>query len=456
MARAFEHGVLLAHTYEKEKPVPNPKGWWVSEKLDGVRAYWNGENFYTRSGTLIHAPKFFKQGLPSAGNHLDGELWLGRGQFEACAGIVRTTTGAAVKSEQWRKLRYLIFDAPIVGGKADLPFEERHAFGEQVASSAPFAVAVGVRKCLGKAHMQQLLKAVVGNGGEGLMLRKPSSSYERTRSHALLKVKTFFDAEAKVVGHSKDATTGCLLGALECEMPGSGARFKIGTGFSKADRVWTTAKKQWPVGTVVTYKYQNLTEANSVPRFSTYLRIRSDKSWAEVVADALQQDQQDVLDHDDDGAMLSGQALERMPSLMMSNPVDDNPAEERETELSSPANGSSGGGGGGGGSTDTATGAKEKGSGEVEDEGELERTASAGILFTDGAVVHGGGVDESSSSPFTSTSSNTSFSSSSSTNVNKMKRAAAAAAAADTEDGDEAATGAVPSPKEASAAKKRK
>lgn len=285
LARAYQLGVLLAHAYDKEKPPPNPKGWWVSEKLDGVRAYWNGEDFFSRTGNIYAVPDFFKEGLPK-NHHLDGELWLGREQFEACVGIVRTTKQSAHNSEDWRRIKYVVFDAPVIQGRVDVPYEERHAACERIAASAPFASAVKIRKCTGKAHMQELLDEVVGLGGEGLMLREPGSLYERTRSHSLLKVKTFLDAEAIVIGHSKDKKLEGCMGALECEMPVTGVRFKIGSGFKMDERPMRKAKKQWPAGTVVSYKYQGLTTANSKPRFPSYVRMCTDKSWDEVVMDA--------------------------------------------------------------------------------------------------------------------------------------------------------------------------
>ena len=284
LARAYQSGVLLAHSYEKENPPPNPKGWWVSEKLDGVRAYWNGQDFFSRAGNKYEVPDFFKEGLPSD-HHLDGELWLGREQFEACVGIVRTTKHSAQNLEDWKKVKYLVFDAPVIQGKVDVRYEERHAACERITASAPYASAVEIQKCNGKTHMEELLSDITNNGGEGIMLREPGSLYERTRSHSLLKVKLFFDAEAIVVGHSKDKKLEGCMGALECEMPVTGIQFKIGSGFKLDERPMQKAKKQWPVGTVVSYKYQGLTNANSKPRFPSYLRIRTDKTWDEVIKD---------------------------------------------------------------------------------------------------------------------------------------------------------------------------
>ena len=345
LSRAFESGVLLAHTYEKEKPPPNPKGWWISGKLDGVRAYWNGADFFTRTGTRIHAPGFFKEGLP-ANVHLDGELWKGREAFGACVGIVRSTD-ASGRAEEWRDMKYIMFDAPVVDGKVDVPYEARHAACEAAAAAAPFASAVAVRKCTGKAHMEQLLRDVITHGGEGLMLREPGSLYERTRSHSLLKVKTFLDAEAKVVGYSKDSKVEGCMGALECEMPVTGARFKVGSGFTQAQRPLAAARKEWPVGTVISYKYQGLTTANGKPRFPTYLRIRSDKTWDDVVVDA----QADLRRAEED----AGGVLVRAPSIMEATSL----VRPRDSKCKAAAAEDDGDGNRGGGGVDGDGGAAE-------------------------------------------------------------------------------------------------
>jgi len=105
----------------------------------------------------------------------------------------------------------------------------------------------------------------------------------------------------------KNRLTG-MLGALRLAMPVSGNTFEVGTGFKDAERNWTGAKKRWPVGKVITYKYQNMT-AKGVPRFPVFQRVRTDKSWEEVVADAQK-------DADDKAAGSSAPSIARQPSLM--------------------------------------------------------------------------------------------------------------------------------------------
>ena len=69
--------VMLAHNFDPDKH--DPKGWWMSEKLDGVRCYWNGSTMYTRTGKLFYAPDWWKEKLPNMA--LDGELWTDRDDF---------------------------------------------------------------------------------------------------------------------------------------------------------------------------------------------------------------------------------------------------------------------------------------------------------------------------------------------------------------------------------------
>ncbi len=95
-----------------------PGGFLVSEKLDGVRALWDGHVLRFRSGRRIAAPDWFTAALPRT--PLDGELWLGRGRFDRLSGTVRRSVPV---DADWRELRYMIFDLPGAAG----PFLERAA-----------------------------------------------------------------------------------------------------------------------------------------------------------------------------------------------------------------------------------------------------------------------------------------------------------------------------------------
>lgn len=255
--------LLLAHTFDHDGH--DPSGWWMSEKLDGVRAYWDGKRFLSRLGNEFYAPAWFTEGLPAW--PLDGELWLDRKAFQRTVSVVRRADGG----EAWRQLRYLVFDAP--GHAGDFEVRLRHYHDELERRRPPFARAHAHETCKDREHLQRELMRVEGLGGEGLMLRRPGSRYEVGRSHTLLKVKRFLDDEARVVGHQ--AGTGRhkgRLGALLVEMR-DGTKFAIGTGLSDAER-----DDPPPVGAIVTYRYFELSDGG-VPRFPSYVGVRHDVAW---------------------------------------------------------------------------------------------------------------------------------------------------------------------------------
>jgi DNA ligase-1 len=251
--------VLLAHRWSHEVA---PDGWWMSEKLDGIRAYWDGAQLWSRLGNRFAAPPWFTAGLPA--HALDGELWMGRKLFQRTTSVVRS--GAA--GDAWKQLLYVVFDAPASAA----PFEER--MDELRAAldrhAPPYARWHEHVRCAGVDHLRAELARVEALGGEGLMLRRPGSRYEVGRSSSLLKVKTFHDAEARVIGHAPGAGKHRgRLGALEVEL-GDGTRFAVGTGLSDDER-----RAPPPIGSVITFRYQELSE-DGVPRFPSYVGVRID------------------------------------------------------------------------------------------------------------------------------------------------------------------------------------
>jgi DNA ligase-1 len=248
--------VLLAERWDTET---NLAGWWMSEKLDGMRAYWDGKQMWSRLGNVVHAPVWFLEGLPDV--PLDGELWLARKAFQRTMAIAKRQD----KSEHWKELRYVVFDAPAHGGEFEARLEFLHDFlGRR---RPPFVQALEHERCRDLDHLRNSLLEIETVGGEGLMLRQPGSLYVAGRSTTLLKVKSFHDDEARVIGHEpgKGRHKG-RLGALLVEM-GNGKRFSVGTGFSDAER-----EAPPPVGSVITFRYQELS-TGGIPRFPSYVGL---------------------------------------------------------------------------------------------------------------------------------------------------------------------------------------
>jgi len=243
-------------------PQLDPSLYLVSEKLDGVRAIWDGAALRFRSGRPITAPAWFLAGLPAQA--LDGELWLERKRFDRLSGTVRKTNPV---DAEWRALRYMVFDAPV----PDAPFEARVQRLQTALQRAnqPWLVALEQTRLATLAGLQTRLQQIAALGGEGLVLHRLDAPWQPGRSDAVRKLKLQPDEEARVVSHiaGKGKFEG-QMGALLLEMP-SGQRFALGTGFSAADRAHPPS-----IGAQVTYRYRDRTP-QGIPKFASYLRVRA-------------------------------------------------------------------------------------------------------------------------------------------------------------------------------------
>lgn len=237
-------------------------GWLMSEKLDGVRGYWDGQQLWSKNGTLLQPPPAFVADLPPFA--LEGELWGGRGSFATTAAIVQRRDEPA----GWQGLRFAIFDAPQAPG----PFSQRIALASAwfVAHPSDYAFVIAQQPVSDRGALQRELARIERLGGEGLIVRDPEAEYLVGRRPEILKVKSFEDGEAMVVGHlpGRGRNAG-LLGALLVELP-DGARFRIGTGFSNEQR-----RNPPPLGTTITFKHHGHYRSG-LPKFPVFLRIRYD------------------------------------------------------------------------------------------------------------------------------------------------------------------------------------
>jgi DNA ligase-1 len=258
--------IQLATVYKSSMKKPlTIEEYFVSEKLDGIRGYWNGKNLYTRAGNLIHAPAWFTQGWPSS--YLDGELWSKRSEFEKISSCVRTRNSQKIREKScWQNIRLMIFDLPKHSGNFAQRVEKMNKL--VVTTKSLYLQVIHQEKLDSVALLHQRLSKVVNLGGEGLMLHHQEAYYRVGRSNALMKLKQHDDAEAKVIAHIMGkGKYRNKLGSIVVELP-SGLTFKIGSGFTDQER--TTPPK---IGSVITFKYIGKT-ARGVPRFASFLRIR--------------------------------------------------------------------------------------------------------------------------------------------------------------------------------------
>ena len=252
--------LLLAQVYRPGLPLQD---YWVSEKYDGVRGFWDGRTLRTRGGETVQAPAWFTAGWPKV--PMDGELWAGRGRFSHAQSTTRQQQPGDVA---WRQIRFMVFDLPGDKGTFDQRLPALNALVESLGQ--PWVQAVPQRRVANDAALQALLHRTVRAGGEGLMLHRGASLYRAGRSDDLIKLKTHEDTEARVIAHlpGKGRHAG-RMGALLVETP-SGQRFRLGAGFSDADR-----ERPPPVGSWVTYRFRG-THNGGLPRFASFVRERED------------------------------------------------------------------------------------------------------------------------------------------------------------------------------------
>ena len=261
---AQQPSLMLAQVWRSGMPLQD---YWVSEKFDGVRGYWNGRQLISRGGQVIAAPGWFTQGWPATA--MDGELWAGRGRF---AHAQSTTAQIAPDDKAWHQMKFMVFDLPAAPGSFDqrLPVLQRTV----AAIGQNWVQAVEQRKLRTEAELQQWLKAVIQSGGEGLMLHRGSAPYRSGRSDDLLKLKPFDDAEARVIGYkSGRGQWQGMTGALLVQTP-DGKQFSLGSGLTAQMRKSPPALGSW-----VTYRYQGLHEKSGLPRFARFLRVRSEPGF---------------------------------------------------------------------------------------------------------------------------------------------------------------------------------
>ena len=257
--------LMLANSYRQGVVLAN---YWVSEKYDGVRAYWDGQALWTRGGERVFAPGWFTAGWPSVA--MDGELWAGHGRF---ARAVSTVRQQSPNDAAWRAMRFMVFDLPAQGGAFNARIPALNGVVSRI--DQPWVQAVAQFKVATHPALQDLLVKTVKYGGEGLVLHRGASLYKGQRSDDLLKFKTHDDSEARVVAHvpGKGKYDG-KLGALLVEMPAADGqpvrRFKLGTGFSDGQRQNPPA-----IGSQVTYRFRGLNDSG-IPRFASFMRVRLD------------------------------------------------------------------------------------------------------------------------------------------------------------------------------------
>ena len=247
--------------YLSDIPV-NHEDQWVSNKLDGVCAIWDGANqqLLTRKGSIIRAPHEFTTYFPKA-HMMRGELWIGVDKFDEVSGLVRSHSTPAIR-KRWleSEVAFYIFDLPQISKRHPYSVHYKAICNIVEFQKSNYLRHIKQETKLSRKAIGDMYTQAIAQKHEGLMLR---DNY----SHELVKLKPVDTDEGIVTGHDPGfGRNAGRLGALIIKWKDK--HIKLGTGLSDMERENPPAIGSW-----VTFSYNGLTKTGT-PRFARYLRGR--------------------------------------------------------------------------------------------------------------------------------------------------------------------------------------
>jgi len=269
--------VMKAHVYKETgtivgDDIPNNKrtntnitNWYIQEKIDGVRAVWDGECFRSCSHKIfpVHKAIIDIAKTTFGDRMIDGEFSCGRGMFQRTVSIVRNTHSTLL---QWMGIKYYMFDCITDKNKTyRRRYKELKSLPCEYANFIVLPILATIDK---RSTIQEQLDKIMALGGEGLIIRNPKKEYLPGRSSYLLKIKKFTTTEVIVTGYTDgEGKYSGMVGALVCEQY-DGRQVLVGTGLTDADRMQPP-----PIGSEITIKYQNLS-TDGIPRHPVFVEVR--------------------------------------------------------------------------------------------------------------------------------------------------------------------------------------
>eukprot|EP01124_Arcella_intermedia_P022236 TRINITY_DN3269_c1_g1_i4.p1 TRINITY_DN3269_c1_g1~~TRINITY_DN3269_c1_g1_i4.p1 ORF type:complete len:248 (-),score=54.34 TRINITY_DN3269_c1_g1_i4:53-796(-) len=237
----------------------DPTGWFISEKLDGFRAFWDGSNLISKNGVVFPAPNEFTSALPT-NVLLDGELWV---DYDALSKLISITRKNS--TELWKEVKYCVFDAPMHSGS----YPERHAFATKSITECGTNIRmIPIERCEGIEHLQNKLQQITERKGEGIMLYHPHAPYTPGRTSNVLKVKAYIEEDVKFLQCNSNSYS------FLCEQK-NGATSIVKC--SSWDYMFPP-----PPGTVITVKHNGLFKTSQKMKFPFLLKVRTDLNWEQL------------------------------------------------------------------------------------------------------------------------------------------------------------------------------
>lgn len=238
---------------------------YVQPKLDGVRCLGitsTGE-LLSRGGKPFTIPHI-SASINSIASHLilDGELYIHGTSFQTIVSLVKR-----VQPDQ-AKLEYHVYDLVSEG-----TFEERLETLKSLSLPPPLCL-VETYSVSTKEELEEKYGEFQSRGYEGAIVRAPLGNYQQGfRSQDLVKMKSFVDAEFKIVGcyAGRGKMEGCIIFTVENDTTPATFNVNLKTSLEERKRMWK--EKDTYIGQMLKVKYFERSK-DGIPRFPIGLGIR--------------------------------------------------------------------------------------------------------------------------------------------------------------------------------------
>lgn len=275
-------GIMLCYPFEEKRLLKWAPPYIIQPKLDGERCryvrYGEGSMLLSSEENPTYGVPHIKEFLDSFQNfnyELDGELYSHGLHHEQIHSIVSREKSL---HENYQAMQFHIFDVVV-----DRPQHERISLLNKI--EAEFYRNSNARFCVRFVpyyianNLEDVMRCydhIIEEGYEGIIVREFNSPYIRRRSPMIMKFKPKKSDTYKIVGYVEEVSIKGepkgSLGALIC-IGDDGTYFKVGTGFTRDERIRLWTVRDNLLDKSVEISYQHLTHAAGVPRFPVFSKI---------------------------------------------------------------------------------------------------------------------------------------------------------------------------------------
>lgn len=231
------------------------KGWFLSEKLDGYRCFWDTKNFKSRNGNIFHLPQKIKTQMPK-NIHLDGEIYIDKYSFEKLSILKKNV----INEKECENMKFYLFDLP----KVKCEYKDKINKMKMISQQYPYFIRyVEQIPMKNNKKIKNVFRKYIENDCEGVILRNPSSIYTKGRSKNLVKLKPMIDDEATIVGYNLNENND--LKSFKCKYKNN-----IINVYGLSQQLKKNYKRH-KINDKITFQYSGLSNSG-IPKYPRYKR----------------------------------------------------------------------------------------------------------------------------------------------------------------------------------------